>query len=145
MTHPIYPCLWFDGQAQEAVDFYCSVFRDSHKVSEDPMILVFELNGARFMALNSRTSYRFSPAHSLVVTCDSQEEIDYYWEILGTGGVYNRCGWLDDRFGVSWQIVPSVLSDLMRDPVTAPKVVEAFLRMTKFEIAPLLEAAGKGG
>ena len=141
MTHTIYPCLWFDGQAQEAAVFYCSVFNKSKIISQNPIVTAFELNNTRFMALNGGPQYKFSPANSYVITCDTQDEIDYYWEKLGEEGEYGMCGWLDDKFGVSWQIVPSILSELMTNPTTAPKVTQAFMRMTKFTIEELLSAA----
>ena len=92
------------------------------------------------MALNGGPQYMFSPANSYVITCDTQEEIDHYWSQLGDGGKYNRCGWLDDRYGVSWQIVPTVLGTLMSDRERAPRVIQAFLQMTKFDIQKLLDA-----
>lgn len=92
------------------------------------------------MCLNGGPKYKFTPATSFVIECDTQEEIDEYWEKLGDGGKYNQCGWLDDRFGVSWQIVPAILGELMSDPQRAPRVVQAFLKMTKFDIAALLNA-----
>jgi len=141
MTHTIYPCLWFDGQAQEASVFYCSIFNKSKIISQNPIVTVFELNNTRFMALNGGPQYKFSPANSYVITCDTQDEIDYYWEKLGEEGKYGMCGWLDDKFGVSWQIVPSVLSELMTNPATSQKVMKAFMGMTKFNIEELLSAA----
>jgi predicted 3-demethylubiquinone-9 3-methyltransferase (glyoxalase superfamily) len=141
MTHTIYPCLWFDGQAQAAAEFYCSVFNKSKIISQNPIVTVFELNNTRFMALNGGPQYKFSPANSYVITCDTQDEIDYYWVKLGEEGEYGMCGWLDDKFGVSWQIVPSILSELMTNPTTAPKVTQAFMRVTKFNIEELLSAA----
>ena len=140
MTNQLYPCLWFDQQAKTAADYYCSIFKNSKISSENPIVVNFELNGKKFMALNGGPKYKFSPATSFVVECETQEEIDYYWEKLGEGGAYNQCGWLDDKFGLSWQIVPAVLGKLMSDPEKAPRVVEAFMKMTKFEIEPLLNA-----
>ncbi|WP_298411421.1 VOC family protein [Hydrotalea sp.] len=140
MYNPIFPCLWFDGKAKTAATFYCSVFRQSKIISENPMVVIFELNGTKFMALNGGPEYRFSPANSYVVTCDTQEEIDYYWEKLGVGGNYSKCGWLTDQFGVSWQIVPSILGELMNNPEKAPRVMYAFMQMTKFDIEQLLKA-----
>ncbi|KQS30997.1 VOC family protein [Dyadobacter sp. Leaf189] len=140
MIKPIYPCLWFDGNAKEAADYYCSIFKSSKITSENPMVVTFELNGFKFMGLNGGPHYKFSPATSFVVECDTQEEIDYYWEKLGDGGKYSQCGWLDDRFGMSWQIVPTVLSKLMSDPEKAPRVIEAFMQMSKFDIATLENA-----
>ena len=135
----IYPCLWFDKQAEEAAKFYCSIFKNSKILASNPMVTTFEINGTKFMGLNGGPKYQLSPATSFVIDCDTQEEIDYYWGKLGEGGKYSQCGWLDDKFGVSWQIVPSILGKLMSDPEKAPKVAERFMKMTKFEIAPLLE------
>ena len=140
MTNQIYPCLWFDGQAKAAADFYCSIFENSKITTDTPMVVNFELNGKKFMGLNGGPMYKFSPATSFVVECETQEEIDFYWEKLGDGGIYNQCGWLDDRFGVSWQIVPTLLGKLMADPEKAPKVMEAFMKMKKFDIEKLINA-----
>ena len=92
------------------------------------------------MGLNGGPKYKFSPANSYVITCDTQSEIDYYWERLGDGGVYNQCGWLDDKYGVSWQIVPVILEELMSDKGKAQRVIEAFMQMSKFEIEKLINA-----
>lgn len=140
MIKPLYPCLWFDGNAKEAADHYCSIFKSSKITSENPMVVTFELNGFKFMGLNGGPHYQFSPATSFVVECDTQEEIDYYWDRLGEGGKYNQCGWLDDKFGMSWQVVPSVLQKLMSDPEKAPRVIEAFMQMSKFDITALESA-----
>ncbi len=140
MTNQIYPCLWFDGQAKAAADFYCSIFRNSKVTVDTPMVVNFELNGKKFMGLNGGPEYKFSPATSFVVECETQEEIDFYWEKLGDGGIYNQCGWLDDKFGVSWQIVPSILGKLMADPERSERVMQAFLQMKKFEIEKLINA-----
>jgi predicted 3-demethylubiquinone-9 3-methyltransferase (glyoxalase superfamily) len=140
MSNKTYPCLWFDGQAKEAADYYCGIIKDSRIISENPVVVNFELNGIRFMALNGGPHYKFTPATSFVIECKTQEEIDYHWEKLGEGGRYDRCGWLDDKFGVSWQIVPSVLNQLMSDPERAPRVMEAFMKMSKFDIKTLEEA-----
>lgn len=140
MSTPLYPCLWFDGKAKEAADFYCSIFKDGKILQENPMVVTFIARGLKFMALNGGPHYQFTPATSFVVECDTQEEIDYFWEQLGAGGRYDQCGWLSDQFGVSWQIVPSILGQLMSDPERAPRVVAAFLRMTKFDIDTLLKA-----
>ena len=140
MQNQIYPCLWFDGQAKEAADFYCTIFKDSKITTDTPMVVNFEINGKKFMGLNGGPKYKFSPATSFVIECETQEEIDFYWEKLGKGGKYNQCGWLDDQFGVSWQIVPVILNKLMSDPEKSERVVEAFLKMTKFEIQTLIDA-----
>lgn len=140
MAHKLFPCLWFNGQAKAAADFYCAVFKNSKLISENPMVVIFELNDTKFMALNGGPHYQFSPANSYVITCDTQEEIDHYWEKLGEGGTYSMCGWLDDKFGVSWQIVPAILSTLMNDPEKVPKVTQAFMQMRKFEIDKLINA-----
>jgi predicted 3-demethylubiquinone-9 3-methyltransferase (glyoxalase superfamily) len=140
MIKPLYPCLWYDGNAKAAADYYCSIFKNSRITAENPMVVNFELNGFKFMGLNGGPHYKFSPATSFVIECDTQDEIDYYWEKLGEGGSYNQCGWLDDKFGMSWQIVPAVLGKLMSDPEKAPRVIEAFMQMSKFDIAALENA-----
>jgi len=140
MSKPIYTCLWFDGEAKAAAEFYCSIFKESKILSENPMVVMFELNGTKFMGLNGGPKYKFTPATSFVIDCDSQAEIDHYWEKLGDGGTYSQCGWLDDKYGISWQIVPSILGSLMADPNKGPRVIDAFLKMTKFDIETLLNA-----
>ena len=140
MTHQIYPCLWFDGQAKEAANYYCAIFKNSRITSENEFVVNFELNNTRFMALNGGPQYKFTPATSFVIECETQEEIDYYWAKLGEDGRYDRCGWLNDKFGVSWQVVPTILGKLMSDKEKAPRVVQAFMKMTKFDIDGLLNA-----
>ncbi|MCB9033688.1 MAG: VOC family protein [Chitinophagales bacterium] len=140
MTNKLFPCLWFDNQAKVAANFYCSVFKSSKIISENPMVVIFELNETKFMSMNGGPEYKFSPANSYVITCDTQEEIDHYWNELGNGGKYNKCGWLEDQFGVSWQIVPSILGELMNNPATAPKAMYAFMQMSKFNIQELINA-----
>ena len=140
MTKQIYPCLWFDGQAKAAADYYCSIFKNSRIISENPIVVQFELNGSRFMGLNGGPKYKFTPATSFVIECETQEEIDYYWDKLGADGRYDQCGWLDDKFGISWQVVPSVLGKLMGNPEKAPRVVNAFMKMSKFDIETLVNA-----
>lgn len=140
MTNQIYPCLWFDGQAKAAAEFYCSIFKNSKITAENPMVVRWELNGNQFMGLNGGPQYKFSPANSYVIECETQEEIDHYWDKLGDGGIYNQCGWLDDKFGVSWQIVPSILGKLMGDPEKSERVLAAFMQMKKFDIQTLLNA-----
>ena len=140
MTNQMYPCLWFDGQAKAAADHYCAIFKDSKILAENPIVVQFEINGNKFMGLNGGPKYKFTPATSFVIECDTQEEIDYYWEQLGKDGRYDQCGWLDDKFGVSWQIVPAVLHKLMTDPEKAPRVIQAYMQMSKFDIKTLMEA-----
>lgn len=151
----ITPFLWFDGQAEEAMNFYVSIFKNSKVLSVNrygkgaPMpegtVLTanFELNGLRFVALNGGPVYKFSPATSFVVDCEDQAEVDYYWEKLGEGGTYNRCAWLDDKFGVTWQIVPKQLGQLLSDPdpAKADRVMHAMMQMQKIDIAGLQRAA----
>jgi len=140
MTHQIYPCLWFDGQAKAAAEFYCSVFKNSKILNDSPMVVTFELNGTKFMGLNGGPQFKFNEAVSFVVNCEDQDEIDYYWEKLTEGGAESMCGWLKDKFGVSWQIVPAILGTLMSDPERAPRVIDAFMKMSKFDIAQLENA-----
>jgi predicted 3-demethylubiquinone-9 3-methyltransferase (glyoxalase superfamily) len=140
MKNKIYPCLWFDGKAKEAADQYCAIFPNSKITAENPIVVNFELNGNKFMGLNGGPKYKFSPANSYVIECETQSEIDFYWERLGQGGVYNQCGWLDDKYGVSWQIVPAVLGKLVSDPEKGQRVVQAFMKMKKFDIETLMNA-----
>jgi predicted 3-demethylubiquinone-9 3-methyltransferase (glyoxalase superfamily) len=134
--------MWFDSKAHEAAAYYCSVFPNSRITSSNPMAVMMELNGARFMALNGGPEYAFNEAISFVVTCENQEEIDHYWNSFVTdGGTEGRCGWLKDKYGVSWQIVPAVLGKIMGDSTKAPKAMYAFMQMKKFDIAKLVEAA----
>ena len=140
MTETIYPCMWFDGQSKAAAEFYCSVFPNSRILSNNPMVVIFELNGKKFMALNGGPEYAFTEAVSFVVNCETQKDIDFYWNKLTEGGAEGKCGWLKDKFGVSWQIVPSMLGKLMNDPEKAPKVMYAFMQMKKFDIEKLLQA-----
>jgi len=140
MTNQLYPCLWFDGQAKAAATFYCSIFKDAKITSENPMVVIFELKGSKFMALNGGPHYKPTPATSYVIECEDQAEIDHYWEKLGEGGRYDQCGWLSDKYGFSWQIVPRVLHQLMADPEKAPRVIAAFMKMKKFDIQALLDA-----
>lgn len=138
----ISPCLWFDGEAREAAAFYASVFADSTIVSRGRMAVQFELGGLRFTALNGRPRSGFNEAISFMVGCETQEDVDYYWQTLSEGGEAGRCGWLKDRFGVSWQIVPDVLPELIGDldPQRSERVMQAMLGMKKLDIAALRRA-----
>ncbi|MCW5603256.1 MAG: VOC family protein [Burkholderiales bacterium] len=154
----IVPFLWFDNTAEEAADFYVSVFKDARigsvtrygkeaaAASGQPegtaMTVNFTLAGQEFVALNGGPHFKISEAVSFVVNCESQEELDYYWERLAAGGDPNaqRCGWLKDRFGVSWQIVPAVLQELLQDPSKSGRVMQKLLQMTKIDIAVLQQA-----
>jgi predicted 3-demethylubiquinone-9 3-methyltransferase (glyoxalase superfamily) len=140
MSKSMYPCLWFDGQAKVAAEYYCSIFKNSKITAENPMVVRFELNGAQLMCLNGGPHFKFNEAISLVVECEDQAEIDHYWDKLCEGGQAGQCGWLRDKFGVSWQIVPKILSTLMANPEKAHKVVQAFLKMKKFDIETLQNA-----
>jgi len=138
MANQIYPCLWFDNQAQDAAKFYCSVFKNSKITADNQMVVAFELNGKKFIGLNAGPQFKFNEAISFVVDCETQEEIDYYWnKLTADGGSEGSCGWLKDRFGVSWQIVPAVLPKLLSDPGKAQKVMQAYMQMKKFDIKTL--------
>lgn len=143
----ITPCLWFDGKAEEAAAFYVSVFPDSAVTTVTPgpggaaLVVEFRLAGVRFLALNGGPHFTFNEAISLSVDCDSQAEIDALWEKLSAGGAPGRCGWLKDRYGVSWQVVPKVLPKLLTDPATAGRVMGALMGMTKLDVAALQAAA----
>jgi predicted 3-demethylubiquinone-9 3-methyltransferase (glyoxalase superfamily) len=146
----ITPFLWFDANAEEAVDFYVSVFRNSKRLGDlraqddtvaakgSIMTISFELDGQKFTALNGGPAYKFTEAISFVVRCDSQAEIDEYWEKLSAGGSEIQCGWLKDKFGLCWQIVPARLTELLRHP----KAFQAMLTMKKLDIGEL-ERAGR--
>jgi predicted 3-demethylubiquinone-9 3-methyltransferase (glyoxalase superfamily) len=141
MTNQIYPCLWFDNQAQDAAKFYCSVFKNSKITADNQMVVAFELNGKKFIGLNAGPQFQFNEAISFVVDCETQEEIDYYWnKLTADGGNEGSCGWLKDKFGVSWQIVPTVLPKLLSDPGKAQKVMQAYMQMKKFDIKTLENA-----
>jgi len=140
MTEPMYPCLWFDGQAKAAAEFYCSVFKNSKIISENPLVVIFELNSQKFMGLNAGPTFKFTEAVSFVVNCADQAEIDYYWNTLTEGGEESMCGWLKDKYGLSWQIVPAILGELMNDPERGPRVMQAFMKMRKFDLEKLMQA-----
>ena len=144
----ISPFLWFDSNAEEAVAFYLSVFKNSRRISEvkdgqgtgpagKAITIAFELDGQVFTALNGGPLYKFNEAVSFVVRCDTQQEIDDYWAKLTDGGNEIRCGWLRDRFGLCWQVVPARLPELIRDP----RAMQAMMRMKKLDIAELERAA----
>jgi len=140
MEKEIYPCLWFDGQAKEAAEFYCSVFSNARITSDNGMVVIFEINGRKFMGLNGGPHFKFNEAVSFVIDCETQEEVDYYWEKLTEGGEESQCGWLKDKYGVSWQVVPTVLQKLLSDPERAQRVTEVFMKMKKFDIKTLENA-----
>lgn len=140
MKNDLYACLWFDGKAKEAAEFYCGIFADSKITSDTPMVINFELKGKKFMALNGGPIFTFNEAVSFVVECETQEEIDHYWQRLTEGGSEGQCGWLKDKFGLSWQIVPTVLGELMSNPKKAPGVMQALRQMKKFDIEKLKHA-----
>ena len=154
---PITPCLWFDGNADAAVTHYLSIFPNSKRLTDSEygpdssgdegttIVVSFELDGRPFMALNGGPEFAFTPAVSFVVNCESQTELDHYWDRLVDGGAPSQCGWLTDRFGVSWQIVPTRLGELMSDPdpERGARVMQAMLQMVKLDVAQL-EAAAAG-
>lgn len=138
MVQPIHPCLWFNGQAKEAAEYYCSIFPNSQITVDTPMVVYFELDGRKIMGLNGGPEFKFNEAVSFVITCDTQEEIDHYWNSLtANGGRESQCGWLVDKFGLSWQVVPANLGKLMSDPEKGQRVIQAFMQMKKFDIATL--------
>lgn len=141
MNNEIFPCLWFDNQAQEAADFYCSIFKQSKILTNTSMVSIFELNGKKFMGLNGGPRFPHTEAVSFVINCDNQTEIDHYWnKLIADGGQESRCGWLKDKFGVSWQVVPSRIGEWMSDPVKGERLMQAVLTMHKIDIATLEKA-----
>jgi predicted 3-demethylubiquinone-9 3-methyltransferase (glyoxalase superfamily) len=153
----ISPCLWFDDKAEDAATYYCRLFEGSKinhvsrwgengpRKAGLALLVDFELAGLAIKALNGGPEYKLSPAFSLSVSCDDQDEIDHLWAKLVDGGKESRCGWLADRFGVSWQIVPAVLGTMMSDPNPAKvqAVMQAFMQMVKFDIRTLQQAYDK--
>ena len=151
----ITPFLWFDGQAEEATSFYVGIFPNSKVLDVtrcgdagpgpqgSVLVTSFELDGKRFNALNGGPNFRFNEAVSFVIECADQAEVDWYWERLSDGGSTNACGWLKDRFGVSWQVTPIVMLELLNDPDPgrAERAMRAMMTMTKFDIAALQAAA----
>ena len=151
----ITPFLWFDSNAEEAAKFYTSVFKDSKILSTarygdagpgpkgSVMTVSFQIGGQEFMALNGGPQFKFTEAVSFVVNCETQEEVDAYWSKLSAGGEEGPCGWLKDKFGLSWQVVPAALPKLLKDPdpAKAQRVMKAMLQMKKIEIARLKKAA----
>jgi len=157
MTKDISICLWFDNQAEEAANFYTTVFKDSKILSASRygkegfeihgqkegtvMTISFNIKGQSFTALNGGPLFKFNESVSFQVFCEDQKEIDYYWDNLtANGGQEGQCGWLKDKFGVSWQIIPDNLSELMSDPSKKGRVTNAFMQMKKLDISKLLDA-----
>lgn len=150
----ITPYLWFDNQAEEAANFYTSIFKNSKVVDVQrygeagpgpagtAMMVAFELEGQEYLALNGGPQFKFTEAISLFVNCENQAEVDYLWAKLTEGGEESQCGWLKDKYGLSWQIIPTVLMDLMSDPdpEKAGRVMQAMLQMKKIEVADLQKA-----
>lgn len=160
MSQKITPMLWFDNQAEEAAKFYTSIFKNSKMLTESvypetgqevhgmepgsPMVVEFELEGQRFTALNGGPVFKFTEAISFVVDCKDQAEVDYFWEkLLAGGGQESQCGWLKDKFGVSWQVTPSAMEELMSkaDKAGKERIMGAMMKMVKFDIKKLEEAA----
>jgi predicted 3-demethylubiquinone-9 3-methyltransferase (glyoxalase superfamily) len=153
----ITPFLWFDGNAEEAANFYISIFKNSKmgKISRygdagpgpkgSVMSVTFQIEGQDFFALNGGPQFKFTPAISLFVNCETQQEVDELWEKLSAGGRTDRCGWLQDKFGLSWQIIPTVLGQLLgdKDPQRAKRAMQAMLQMTKIDIEKLQQAAAE--
>lgn len=157
MKNPIVPCLWFNREAEEAVEFYLKVFKKSSKgdvlyyteegrdIHGQPAGLVmtinFTINGLEFTALNGGPHFKFNEAVSLQIYCDTQEEIDYYWEQLtADGGQEGPCGWLKDKFGVSWQVTPGQMNEWMKEPERGKRITSVFMKMKKLDLKALKEA-----
>jgi len=153
----ITPFLWFDGNAEEAANHYISIFKNSKmgKISRygdagpgpkgSAMSVTFQIEGQEFFALNGGPQFKFTPAISFFVNCETQKEVDELWEKLSAGGRTDRCGWLQDKFGVSWQIIPTILGQLLgdKDPQRAKRAMQAMLQMTKIDIKKLQQAAAE--
>jgi predicted 3-demethylubiquinone-9 3-methyltransferase (glyoxalase superfamily) len=155
MSQKIVPNLWFDGQAREAAEFYVSVFKDGRVLSSadytedspgetgEEMVVEWELNGQRFIGINGGPQFKFDEAVSFQITCEDQDEVDYYWEKLTEGGEESQCGWLKDKFGLSWQVTPKGMGELFSDSdkERANRAMQAMLKMKKLDIAELRAAA----
>ena len=156
--HKITPFLWFDNQAEEAMNFYVSIFKNSKTgtitrygegapvAKGTVMTATFQLDGQEFMALNGGPLFKFTEAVSFFVNCETQEEVDELWEKLSAGGEPGRCGWLKDKFGLSWQIIPTALGEMLqdKDPEKSKRVMQAMLQMNKLDIAALKRAYERG-
>lgn len=141
MSKPLSVCLWFEGQAKEAAEYYCSIFKDSKIKQTNEWVTVFELNGNELMALNGNTQFQFNDSVSLMINCDTQEEIDHYWNSLtANGGSESMCGWLKDKYGVSWQVIPAKIGQLLADPEKRDRVMEKVMKMKKLILAELENA-----
>jgi predicted 3-demethylubiquinone-9 3-methyltransferase (glyoxalase superfamily) len=143
----ITPFLWFDGPLDEPIAYYRSIFKDFRVLSQSPTSASFEIEGQRFLALNGGPHYEFNEAVSFLIDCDDQAEVDYYWERLtADGGAESMCGWLKDKYGLSWQVIPKALMRYLGDPdrAKADRVTQAMLRMQKIDVATLDRAAAAG-
>lgn len=143
MSNPLSVCLWFEGQtlAKEAAEYYCGIFKDSKIIQSNEMVTTFELNGNKFMALNGNSQFQFNDSVSLMVNCDTQEEIDHYWDtMIADGGKESMCGWLKDKYGVSWQIVPAKTGQLLSDPEKRDRVIQKVMQMKKLILADMENA-----
>lgn len=155
-SRKITPCLWYDHEAEEAAKFYVSVFKDSsinnvsrygkegyevHGQKEGTVMTVeFTLNGQQYLALNGGPQFKFNESVSFMIPCETQEDVDYYWNKLTEGGEESMCGWLKDKFGLSWQVVPTILPKLLQDPAKSERVMKALMQMRKFDIEELKNA-----
>lgn len=143
LTQKVTPFLWFDGTAEAAAKLYVSLFEGSQILNVSPMVVTFELGGQQFLALNGGPTYHFTEAFSLYVSCEGQAEVDRLWDaLIADGGSPSRCGWLKDKYGLSWQIIPTAFMRLMSDPdpVKAGRVRDAMMTMDKLDIAGLERA-----
>lgn len=139
----ITPCLWFDGQAQQAAEFYVSVFPDSKIIEANPVVVQFSLRGHSFVALNGGPEFKPTMATSFQISCESQEEVDYFWQALsGDGGQESQCGWLTDKYGFAWQVIPTEMFNYINGPDAqgAQRAMQAMLQMGKLEIEPMKQA-----
>jgi len=141
MTNKLYPCLWFDGQARAAADFYCTIFPDSKIISDSGLVVNFHLDGNLFMGLNGGSAFKISEAVSFVIPCKDQHEIDHYWyRLIEHGGCESQCGWCKDQFGVSWQVVPDDLGAKLSNPENGKRAFQALMKMNRIIIEELSEA-----
>lgn len=141
MTKKLYPCLWCNNNAKEMAEYYLAIFPEAKILGENPAVVTVEIFGEKIMLLNGGDVHKLTEAVSMVIECDTQEEIDHYWDSLTREGKEIECGWCKDKYGLCWQVVPTILGSLMSDPAKMPKVMEVIMKTKKFNIQELVDAA----
>lgn len=138
MSDHFYPCIWLKGNIKPIAEFYCSIFEGARILSENPFVITLKILDQKLMLMNGAEHCHPNESFSLVITCKDQHEIDYYWAKLSLNGEEGKCGWLKDQYGVSWQVVPSILGELMKNQDKAPKALYALMQMRKIDLKKLI-------